>query len=359
MLGICSLQAQKPYFKAAFSVGDIIKHNTDIIFVNDAPSYDAELSLVWQTQGQRPWHQLQKFPRFSIALRYHDLGEKDIVGEAIGLRGAIDIPLFRKNKSALHYSFGTGLAYLTSPFDRIDNQENNAIGSHLNNSVDMKLDYEHQLGTKAKIHLGIGLSHYSNGARKLPNLGLNIPHLYLGISPYRGSHEEDFFKYLKVQKQAKRKWGFGVHFQYTQVEIRLPGGPNFPTYVAAIEANYLRTKNIRWSLGYQYDYNSSIAEFGLQTTDFMNQKEAFVGASRHSLTVGNDFLFGPWSMQLKLGVYTSTNSSFLLPRPFYFMISPRYTFNYQSEGLKIYTGLNVKSHLFVAEFISWGFGVVF
>ena len=351
--------AQKPYLKGAISAGDIVKHNTEIIFENEELSFDAELSLVWQTAGKRKWHQLQNFPRLSLALRYHDLGESDIVGKAIGLRGAIDIPLFRKNRSALHYSFGTGLAYLTQPFDRLDNQENNAIGGHWNNSVDMKFDYEHQLGNKIKIHLGVGLAHYSNGARKLPNLGLNIPHLYLGISPYRGSHDEDFFKYLKMQKQPKRKWGYGVHFHYTQIEIRLPGGPNFPTYVAAVEANYQPTKIIRWSIGYQYDYNSSIAEFGLQTTDFLNQREAFIGASRHSLTIGNDFMFGPWSMQLKLGIYISPNSSFLLPRPFYFMLSPRYTFNYQSEGLKFYTGLNVKSHLFVAEFISWGVGVVF
>lgn len=275
------------------------------------------------------------------------------------MRGTVDIPLFRKKRSALHYSFGTGLAYLTKPFDRLDNFKNNAIGGHWNNSVDMKLDYEHQLGSKLKLHLGFGLAHYSNGARRLPNLGLNIPLLYLGISPYRGSHDEEFFKYLKTQDKSKRKWGFGVHLQYTQIEIRLPGGPNFPTYVAAFEVNYQPSKIIRWSLGYQYDYNSSIAEFGLQTTDFKNQREAFVGASRHSVTIGNDFLFGPWSMQLKLGVYTNRKTSFLIPRPYYFMLSPRYTFNYQSEGAKFYTGLNVKSHLFVAEYISWGVDLIF
>ncbi len=353
------LIAQAPYLKGTISAGHIIKHRTEIIFDNDALSYGAEVSLVWQTKGQKSWHQLQNFPRLSLGLKYHSLGDKDVVGDAIGLRAIIDIPLFRKEKSAMYFSLSSGIAYLTQPFDRINNQENNAIGSHWNSSVDIKFEYERKLNDKIKIHFGLGLSHYSNGARKLPNLGLNLPQAFIGISPYIGSYEKDYFTFSDIRKEAKRKWGFAFQLQYTQVQIRLPGGPNFPTYIAALEGNYYPNKNLRWSVGYQYSFNSSIAEFGLQTGGFLTRQDVINGASRHSLTLGNEFLFGPWSVQLKSGVYIRTQKSFLLPLPYYFQLATRYTFNPRSESLKLYTGLNLKSHLFTAEFLSWSVGVVF
>ena len=210
------LSAQTPYLKGTISAGQIIKHRTEIIFDNDVLSYSGELNLVWQTNGKKPWHQLQNFPRLSLGLRYHSLGDKDVVGDAIGLRANIDLPFFRKEKSALHFGFSTGIAFLTQPFDRISNQENNAIGSHWNSSVDIKFEYERKLNKNIKIHFGIGFSHYSNGARKLPNLGLNLPHVYIGISPYVGSYEKEYFQFLDVSKEAKRKWGFGFQLQYTQ-----------------------------------------------------------------------------------------------------------------------------------------------
>jgi len=354
------LAGQTPDWQGSLMTGKIIKHNTDIVFDTDSPTYGASLGIVWQTKGKQAWQALQNFPKLSLEFSYHDLGKKELVGEAIGLNLGIEVNLFRKSDAALHFGFGSGIAYLTRPFDRSTNPENIAIGGHWNNSVNLKLDYEHLFLKTKLLHLGFGLAHYSNGARKLPNLGLNIPYFYIGISPYRGTYEKDYFPKTSLSKKAKKKWGIGLHLQYTRVEIRVPGGPDYPTTVAGVDAHYYPNINNRLSIGYQYEYNASIAAFGLHTGDFVNDASARTGATRHSMTFGNEFLFGHWAVQLKLGVYLSTQRSFLLPRLFFFQLSPRYYFNYRKDqAAKFFTGIHLKSHLFVAEYIAWGVGVVF
>lgn len=356
-----SIQAQLRYLQGAAHIGTIINHNSDISFDTKAASFGADIGMYWQTKGDQDWHQKQNFPRLHLTASYQDLGKKDVVGSAFMLTGGIEVPIFRKSASALHFGFGSGFGYLTRPYDRISNPSNNAIGSHLNNTVTLKLDYERLLSQNSIVHIGIKLFHYSNGARQLPNLGLNIPSLYVGFSPHRGSYEKDFYQYSKSNKRRpKQKYGLAVHAHYAQVEIRVTGGPNYPVYVLGLDGYFSPNTNHRFSLGYQYDYNSSIEAFGLQTGDFADLAEARIGAARHSISTGNEFLFGPWAVQLKVGVYIQRRLSFLTPRPFYFQLAPRYYFNSKSSGSpKVFASIQLKSHLFVAEHISFGLGMVF
>ena len=351
--------AQKPYFQAAVSAGKIIKHSPKFNFDITAPAFSTSLSLHWQTRGSKDWHQLQNFPRFYIAAQYHHLGDKAIVGEAISTHLGIEVNLLRKKKSALHFSFGTGLAYLTQAYDRIDNTENNVIGSHWNNNIDLKFDYEQRISEKIQLHFGIGLSHYSNGTRKLPNLGYNIPNVFIAVSPYQGTYDKDYFTKKPRSKFHLRKWGLAAQFQYAQIQIRAPGGPKYPIYVANIDSYYHLKANHKLSIGYQYDFNSGIATFGLNTGDFVDHSEARRGASRHSINIGNEFVFGPWAVQLKTGLYLNRQQSFLLPKAYYFLLSPKYYLINIPNTFKLFTGINLKSHLFTAEYISWGVGVEF
>jgi len=241
------LPAQLRYVQAKAAVGSIIKHRTTIDFDTDTPTYGVDLSVYWPTQGTKPWQEKQHFPRFFLSGGYLDLGDPDILGEAWTLFGGLELNLFRKPKSALHFGYAIGYAYLNRPFDRVSNPTNTAIGSHLNNC-----------------------------------------------------------------------------------------------------------------LGYQYGYNTSIAVFGLHTGDFTDDDQARVGASRHAIVAGNEFLFGPWALQIKAGIYLNRSTGFLIPRPYYFQLSPRYYFNSQSRSrTKIYANLQLKSHLFIAEYIAFGVGMVY
>ena len=356
------LSSQLRYVQAKAAVGSIIKHRTSIAFDTSTPTYGVDLSLYWQTRGAKLWQEQQHFPRFFLSGGYLDLGDADILGEAWTLFGGLELNLFRKTNSALHFGYAIGYAYLNRPFDRISNPTNNAIGSHLNNSVALSLDYEHRFLEKYLLHLGLHIQHYSNGARKLPNLGLNIPALYIAISPYQGTYKRDFFTSPKSTKEPPQDQHFaiGLFAQYAQVEIRVPGGPNYPIYAFGAEILYHLNDNNRISLGYQYGYNTSIAVFGLHTGDFADDDQARVGASRHAIVAGNEFLFGPWALQIKAGIYLNRSTGFLIPRPYYFQLSPRYYFNSQSQSrTKFYANLQLKSHLFIAEYIAFGVGMVF
>lgn len=354
------LSGQLRYLQANTHLGGIIKHREGITFDTKTPAWGVDLGMYWQTQGEKPWQEFHHFPRFHLTARFHDLGDKDIVGEAIGFSAGVEINLSRKKESAFHFVYSLGYAYLTRPFDRITNPSNNAIGSHVNNSVTLKLDYERRLGEKMMLHIGGQLVHYSNGARKLPNLGLNIPGLYVALSPYRGTYDPEFYNIQRRTKKTKKKWAAGIYAHYAQIEIRAPGGPDYPIYAFGVDAYYQLNANHRHSIGYQYDYHESISVFGLHTGDFNTDAEARVGASRHAVNFGHEFLVGPWGIHLKVGIYTNRRTGWLIPRPYNFQLSPRYYFNRNDKSCaQFYTGLQLKSHLFVAEYIAFGLGMTF
>ena len=179
-----NLLSQSPYFQVNTHLGTIIKHRSTITFETGGLSYGTDLNLYWQTRGQKEWQELQKFPRFFLTTRYHSLGDAEVVGKAFALVSGVEFNLARFKKSSIHFGYGFGLAYLTKPFDRISNPSNNAIGSHLNIPLLLKFDYEHRFLDKYLLHFGVRLDHYSNGARRLPNLGLNLPAVYIGSVSY-------------------------------------------------------------------------------------------------------------------------------------------------------------------------------
>ncbi len=145
-----------------------------------------EFSIQKQTWGKHRWESEYAYPLVGVSVWYSALGGFEEIGSAFAVYPFINFPLVRGEEQSLNFRLGLGLGYLTNHFDRLDNYKNYAIGSHLNVAGSLYLEYRQKWGKIVTLSAGMGLTHFSNGAIKTPNYGLNILTANIGVSAFLG-----------------------------------------------------------------------------------------------------------------------------------------------------------------------------
>lgn len=354
------LAAQKGLsIESTFHVGVVTKHSPELTFEVKGLTIGADLNFKFQTFGKKEWQQWRKFPQFGIAAAWFRFGNNSILGNAFTICPNITTTLFEGKKWEGHFQVGNGIAYLTKKYNPVSNPENNAIGSSITASMLMKFYVARQINSNLKFQAGLSLNHFSNGGSRLPNFGLNVPALMLSINyspePF---HETDFI-FHKKSKNAIRRFGIDVHSGAGLVQRFAIGGPRYPIYFVALGGNYYLNQQNRIIAGFEYEQNKAIFDFALHTNHSETESDAKKKASRLTFFVGDEFLFGNWSMTLSAGIYLG-KFSFLRAGAFYNKFSTRYYF--PSKGVldrKIFLSFSLKTHLTVAEYFSLGGGVNF
>jgi hypothetical protein len=161
--------------------GAILVHTAKIRHLAGIHPAGWELNLQQQTTGRRYWHQLYRFPRLGLSLTYLDY-RHPIIGHSVALSPYLSLPLKSGDRGALHFRFGTGLAYFSNHFFRDRNPSNNIISTTFNAVIQTRFEYEYRWGRKMALLAGAGLNHYSNGGNTKPNLGVNVATATLGLN---------------------------------------------------------------------------------------------------------------------------------------------------------------------------------
>ena len=195
-----------------------------------------------------------------VSLHYQDFGYDDVLGRAYSLLQFTRFNLVQRPAFGfLDFRVGSGLAYLTHQYDVSINPKNNAIGSAINAFVNFQLVY-----TKYFNHFVIGggleISHYSNCAIAMPNLGLNTPMCFLkvgyAINPCQ-VFTPDTNAVIAILPRLAAK--FQVH-AIGSVRQNLPG-QNPSRYLPVVATQFLYRKQIgfKWDLeiGADIIYNAA------------------------------------------------------------------------------------------------------
>lgn len=341
----------------SFHFGVVTKHTPKLDFAVKSPTYGIDINFKFQTFGKKQWHQLRNFPLFGITAMWLRMGNHKVLGNAFSLTPNINISLFEKKKWSGYYQLGSGVAYMSRIFDVNENPNNNAIGSHVVTTIFMKFHAFRQLNTNWKLHTGVSLNHFSNGGSRLPNFGLNIPALMIGVTYVPQPLRKENFIFRETSKKRIRKFGGEVQTGFGLVQRFAVGGPRYPIYIFGIAGNYYLNQVNRLIIGLDYEQNRAIYHFSLDTFHARTRKDAKKKASRMALVIGDEFLFGSWGINLQFGVYLG-KFSFLKLGTTYTKFSTR--FYLPNKGLlkhKIFLNVSLKTHLTVAEYISLGVGV--
>ncbi len=155
------------------------------------PSFEFTIQQI--TYGKHKWERDYNYPLIGVTFLYSALGNSPSLGQSYALMPFINFPLFKKKDLMFGFRLALGLGYLTKPFDRINNYKNLAIGSHFNAAVNLLIEARYRINYFLTVTSGISLQHFSNGSLKLPNYGLNVPLLNVGVAlrPFKANQNID------------------------------------------------------------------------------------------------------------------------------------------------------------------------
>ena len=318
-----------------------------------APAF--ELSLHRNTYGQHRWEVLHNYPSIGFTFYYSPLTfQNDEVAKELGqvfaLYPFINFPFNPDERSRGTFKLGVGLGYLTNKFDPKENYHNYAIGSHLNAAINLSFEYRQRIAERLTWVSSIGLTHFSNGATRSPNMGINIFSLATGFSWYLKTAETFSDRRLRPVPYSFEFDGrqhFITDVQYTigYKDISQQYGTNNFYLVHDLAANFMFqiTERDRLGVGFEVVWDNSDRMKPPYYKPFL----------KPAGLIAYEMMLDRVSFMFNVGIRKNapgTNMAFL----FYQKVGLRY---YVNDGL--FASLSFTTYDIKADFISIGIGYHF
>lgn len=226
-----------------------------------------EFSLHRNTYGEHRWEVLHNYPSIGFTFYHSGFGNDSIsaeLGKVFALYPFINFPITPGESSRLSFKLGVGVSYLTNKFDPKDNYHNYAIGSHLNAAINLSIEYRQRIFDRLHWVTSAGLTHFSNGATRAPNMGINIFSVATGLSWYLAPPKAHIDKRLRPKNylfEFDGKRHFITDYQYTMglKDMSQQYGTHSYYFVHDLAANFMLqiSERDRLGIGVEMVYDNS------------------------------------------------------------------------------------------------------
>lgn len=305
-----------------------------------------EINIVKPSDGSKLWHLENNKPDVGITFSLIDFNNPKVLGQSISIAPFIEIPLNKKERATrVIFRTSWGMSYLTKRFDIRENHKNIAIGSNWNAFVQFRFQWNINLSKRFRIEPGFGISHVSNGRMQVPNLGLNLISLNLGLT-YKLSDPKSEITFVDSSTKVKSRhelltWAaFGIN------EKDPPGGPKLPAYTLSFNYFYNVRNTHKVGVGLDVYYEESHIK---DLEHFKKPHDTFVEKLRTGIKFAYSYNVGRISFPIEMGYYLF--SPYNDDGPFFHRFGLRYT---GEKGLFLQIGM--KSHWIVAYHFDLGVG---
>jgi len=327
-----------------------------------------------ESDGNKLWQQLYNYPSWGFGLYTFDLFNSNELGNPGALYWFFSAPFVRFKKWSILYNIGSGISFNWKPFDSNENPYNNAIGSRRTGFIDAGIYFNFQLGKHFDLTTGATLNHFSNGAGKVPNLGINMAGARLSLKYiFRGRPE--FIKRDVIPKY-KKEWEYLMLFAYSHKQMAFDtlGADNnsgfisqdYNIYNFSLGVNRQLSYKVKLGLGVDIGYNGAYNSF----ITVENKQVEPQNGEGSKLSIGIypslEWVIDRLSVIVQPGWYIyRANPSIPEPTDENNVVAPRRTpaSSYQRIGFKyhiinnIFIGFNVRAYDFsVADYFEWNIG---
>ena len=380
-------------FKGEFIYGTIIKHTDHLKNIVKGPVMGGEVAVEWQSADG--WHRYFNYPYLGVGAAYLNLGNPDILGNALAVYPYINFPIVRAGRFSVNFKAGAGLSYVTKTFaDFRENvmrvsgdpllldykKSNAAIGSPLNVYFAAGFNADVPLSDNLSFTAEYGWNHISNGMIKAPNSGINMLNAFIGLkyTPNFDARRNEYLRYFYAPDLPRDiTCEITVSGGLRQRYMRDGGegyGKTFP--IASLAAGVYKplTNFYRMGIGGDFFYD------GVYTTGLSSgYKREYITVNelknklRFGISWQNELIMGRFTAGIHAGVYlfnpvknlepfeSPTNKGIIYSYDpekevgwFYTRVSGKYLLTKH-----IYASIGLKTHLQKAEFIEWGLGYRF
>lgn len=155
------------------------------------------------------WEQCQCFFRSGIFVNAYSFRNPTALGQSIGAGLFYEPILVHRPRWGLSVRALAGLAYVSRHYDADTNPGNRAFGTAINGLIGVGLYARYTLAPGWRLLAGFDYKHISNAGVRLPNQGLNIPAIAVGIQRFMGSSTLPDPRNWRTTNPGKR-WMFRV-----------------------------------------------------------------------------------------------------------------------------------------------------
>lgn len=328
---------------AYISKGFILMHDKEMGHLAQSHAEGFSFFFKKRTFGSRYWEQLLKYPDLGITFNYLDYNNP-VLGETVSAMGTIDYYIVRKPRNEFTFEFGFGGGYNTHPYNAETNNKNIAIGSKFTYAALIRLNHAFQILPGLNLETGIKLSHFSNGAFKVPNKGINVVTADIGLSydldkspiPYK----KDEFLPLDTRINYNVILASGIK------EIEPVGGKKYSFLTLSLLATRQTSQTNKFALGVDLFHSYATKEEINIDRDLKGETPDF---KRIGVVGGHELLLGKLSFITQLGVYIYR--PYKSDKPLY----QRYGFKYLFHK-RVFGGMFLKTHYGKADAVEWALG---
>ncbi|HEY1047624.1 MAG TPA: acyloxyacyl hydrolase [Bacteroidia bacterium] len=296
------------------------------------------------------WKQVDtryKHLKWGTGFSYYNLGNRQLNGNVYALHFNVEANLKKRKHFQSAIRFGSGVGYLDRPYDLKTNKMNKAIGSNLNGNMQLMYKTYFDVSPKNSLVLGLGVTHYSNGNFRRPNLGINMVHFNCGLL-YKIKIEQNpnLIDLPKLFPDRGFEWTVG----YARKQIAVADTRFFTILSSGLLYYFKHNETRNWRFGTQVYFDKTYPYTLFNENSLRHVKLAKM--TEIALVAGHEFVFGRLAIVTDIGTYVYRPNDY--KKAVYFSIGFNYFFN---RGFTAQTRL--KSHMAVADFFYWSGGYRF
>ncbi len=334
--------------------------NTEHVPIKNYQAFSGR--IMFQTTGKKLWHQLYDYPYWGFGIHVSDFYNPEEMGVPIALYAFLNAPFHRWNKLSLNYEIDFGITGNWKHFNPVNNPYNVAIGAGETVYIHVGAGLSYAVSTRWEAELGIGLAHFSNGALKLPNFGLNTfsPRIEIRYKV----HGNPVLK--KLETAPLKKFSSleftaftglkNVLFDSARINITTKyKGVYFPVFGFKATYSYQISHKSKFGVGMAVSYDGSVnARVAVEKGEGELEPMAlpFTEQLRVSIYPSYELVMGPYSLLVQPGFYIF-RKQFPHQVPIsYQRIGLKYTFSHH-----VTVGISLRAYnLHVSDFIEWSLG---
>jgi hypothetical protein len=261
-----------------------------------------------QAATRKPWHALYGYPEYGFEVYYADLGNARQLGRQLALNAMIQLPVawLSSERINTHSVWGIGLGYNTVVWDMNTNRKAIALSSPFNVCLTAGYEVDFKFHSYLTPFASLRMTHFSNGALRLPNLGTNNLSAAIGVRYRLG--DETILQELEPDAAdhppGRAKFTPFASLSTGAKENLPPGGPTHLIYTASI--------GVYWNYSAKSDALARVDHwYNLALTPLLasgNQASESPALDRfqQGVAIGHVNRFGKASFEVHMGIYTRT-----------------------------------------------------
>jgi hypothetical protein len=319
-------------------------------YLNGTRVLGGDLWFGKQTTGQKQWEQWVNYPSYGVMLRFGAFNNP-MLDYKIAVLGYLNGHIIRRPVFSLHYELGGGVVFFPHPYDSATNPHNRFIGSLATVHFNMGISANFKIAKQLDLKTMIVFSHSSNGAMRLPNLGVNMVSGEVGLRYYVKERP----LYIRTIDSIRRfspvnTVYFYVAPSFKQSRFDYLSGTNYTDkyyFMSTLHIGFLRKSRpfFRYGAGLEVFYNSSI------NACLPDSSKAVSHCFAPGIYAGFEFIYNRFVVTAGMGTY--------LYRPI-----EQYDAVYERFGCKVllgkskrhFIGVVIKAHNVTADYFEWMYG---